>query len=207
MWSAQGKPYQKSIILAFLIISLHMFSENGRGGQQKGKKKFPMEVLFLAPVFLRHAEGKLREWNSALGYPWSTGRGSSFVATWGLCDCAYLFASLTGMCRCLILSFGERRLAKEGWPDSFVLAISLSARRIFSLFCLGFVFIFSFKVVVVVVNIFCRSIGGPRRQQLIWLELEDQEWRAESHWAVSEGAWLWKIWSQGWGQLSPAAVN
>lgn len=48
---------------------------------------------------------------------------------------------------------------------------------------------------------------GPRRQQLIWLELEDQEWRAESHWAVSEGAWLWKIWSQGWGRLSPAAVN
>lgn len=68
-------------------------------------------------------------------------------------------------CRCLILSFGERRLAKEGWPDSFVLAISLSARRIFSLFCLGFVFIFSFKVVVVV-NIFCRSIGGHEGNSL-----------------------------------------
>lgn len=67
-------------------------------------------------------------------------------------------------CRCLILSFGERRLAKEGWPDSFVLAISLSARRIFSLFCLGFVFIFSFKVVVV--NIFCRSIGGHEGNSL-----------------------------------------
>lgn len=145
-----------------------MFSENGRGGQQKGKKKFPMEVLFLAPVFLRHAEGKLREWNSALGYPWSTGRGSSFVATWGLCECAYLFASLTGMCRCLILSFGERRLTKEGWPDSFVLAISLSARRIFSLFCLGFVFIFSFKVVVVI--IFCRSIGATKvTAYLTWI--------------------------------------
>lgn len=58
---------------------------------------------------------------------------------------------------CVVVSFC--RLGREGWPDSFVLAISLSARRIFSLFCLGFVFIFSFKVVV---NIFCRSIGATK---------------------------------------------
>lgn len=146
-------------------FSSHVFWKWARWAT-KGGKKIPYGSFVPRSSFSKACWGKLREWNSALGYPWSTGRGSSFVATWGLCDCAYLFASLTGMCR-LILSFGERRLAKEGWPDSFVLAISLSARRIFSLFCLGFVFIFSFKVVVVVVvNIFCRSIGGHEGNSL-----------------------------------------
>lgn len=49
--------------------------------------------------------------------------------------------------------WGEKAgLIALSWPY-------LSARRIFSLFCLGFVFIFSFKVVV---NIFCRSIGATK---------------------------------------------
>lgn len=161
----KGSRIRKASSWHFWSFLFTCFLKMGEVGNKRGKK-IPYGSFVPRSSFSKACWGKLREWNSALGYPWSTGRGSSFVATWGLCDCAYLFASLTGMCRCLILSFGERRLAKEGWPDSFVLAISLSARRIFSLFCLGFVFIFSFKVVVVVVNIFCRSIGGHEGNSL-----------------------------------------